>query len=551
MKEKPWYRHYDDHIDPDLPIPPLLVSDIITANSQPEQVALDYLGTQITFGELDKLVQRMANVFDQLGVKKGDPIGLHLPNIPQYVISYYAAMSLGAIVVNFNPMYTSHELISLIRQTGLKILITFEGVLPVVEKVCQEVKIPFIIATGVSDFLADTPATSSVGLGLRKGWLHFSELLDKATETAPPRVKIHPGDPAMIQFTGGTTGVPKGAVLTHANIISAIIGCSQWGQPVTQMTPPGERVAICVMPLFHVLANVNCMGWSMFNCARLVLIPRFELESFMDMLETFEKITFLPTVPTMINAMINHPKAKQIKLDKRLDLLNSGGGPMPVDLVEKIKENGIYYVEGWGMSETTAIGIGNPVMGLKKNGSIGIPLPGLDIRLMDLETGKTQVAQGEPGELVVKGTFVMKEYWNSPEKTASELKDGWLYTGDIAVMDEDGYLFIVDRKKDMIIAGGYNIYPREIDEVLHQHPKVAEAISIGVPHEYRGETVKAYLVLEPGQTATQEEIIEFCKERLAAYKIPKLIEFRDDLPKSAVGKTLRNVLRQQEADKRV
>jgi long-chain acyl-CoA synthetase len=252
----------------------------------------------------------------------------------------------------------------------------------------------------------------------------------------------------------------------------------------------------------------------------------------------------------MITAIVNHPRATEINLSKKLGLLNSGGAPMPVELIERVEDMGIYFSEGYGLSESTALGISNPIMGLKKAGSIGIPFPDNEVRLVDIEEGKADVAPGEPGEIIMKGPLIMQGYWNDPEETAHQLRDGWLYTGDIARMDEDGYFFIVDRKKDMIIAGGYNIYPREIDEVLYQHPKVMDAVAIGIADEYRGETVKAFVVLKPGETATEKEIIEFCKTKLAVYKVPKSVEFRESLPKSAVGKILRKALRDDEEKKR-
>jgi long-chain acyl-CoA synthetase len=270
----------------------------------------------------------------------------------------------------------------------------------------------------------------------------------------------------------------------------------------------------------------------------------------MNLLANFQEITFFPTVPTLINALINHPKAAELNLAKKIRLLNSGAAPIPVELIEKIKDMGIFFSEGYGLSESTSLGISNPILGLKKVGSIGIPFPDTDVRLVDLKEGKEEVDQGQPGEIIIKSPLIMKEYWNNPQETAGQLKDGWLYTGDIAVRDEDGYIFIVDRKKDMIIAGGFNIYPREIDEVLFQHPKVQEAVSIGISDPYRGETVKAYIVLKKGETATAEEIMAFCKEKLAAYKVPKSVEFRESLPKSAIGKVLRKILREEEEAKK-
>jgi long-chain acyl-CoA synthetase len=292
------------------------------------------------------------------------------------------------------------------------------------------------------------------------------------------------------------------------------------------------------------------MNWAFFNCATQILIPRFNIDEVMGIIAKFERIMFFPAVPTMITAVINHPKAAEINIAKRLGLLNSGGAPMPVELIDQVTDMGIFFSEGYGLSESTSLGISNPILGMKKVGSIGVPFPDNDVRLVDIENGIEDVKQGERGEIIMKGPLVMQGYYNNPAETANQLRDGWLHTGDIAQMDEDGYIFIVDRKKDMIIAGGFNIYPRDIDEVLYQHPKVSEAVSVGIPDEYRGETVKAYVVLKPGQTATEQEIIEFCKQKLAAYKVPKLIEFREALPKSAVGKILRKILRDEEMAKK-
>ena len=292
------------------------------------------------------------------------------------------------------------------------------------------------------------------------------------------------------------------------------------------------------------------MNWAIFNCTTQILVPRFDLDEIMGILASFKEITYFPAVPTMLTAIINHPKVAELGLGKKIGFVNSGAAPMPVELIEKIKDMGVYFSEGWGMTETCSAGISSPTLGRKKVGSIGIPYPDMEVRLVDVEDGVTDVKQGEPGEIIIKGPMVMKGYWNNPEETANQLKNGWLYTGDIAVQDEDGYYFIVDRKKDMIIAGGFNIYPREIDEVLHQHPKIAQAISVGVHDDYRGETVKAFIVLKEGESMTEKDVIAFCKEKLVAYKVPKLIEFRDSLPQSAVGKVLRKVLREEEEAKK-
>jgi len=551
MEERIWHQHYDYNVQTSYRFPRIPVNQLlgIPSNSFPDKPAINFYGTEITFYELREMSARLANAFRELGVKQGDRVGIHLPNIPQYVISYYATLSLGAIVVNFNPLYTPEELKPLIEQAGITTIITFDMVIPNVKAVCQEVEIPRVIATSVFDFMTGTEVSTPESLQLNKNWLHFSQLLDGCQNTRQPRIEIKPEDTAMIQFTGGTTGIPKGALLTHANMVAAAFSCHLWGSAIMNYSEPANRIVMCALPFFHIYANIVCLNWAILNCATMILVPRFEIDPFMDLLAGFERITFFPAVPTMINAIVNHPKVAEINLSKKIDMLNSGGGPIPVELINKVNDLGIFYSEGWGMSETTSLGLANPIIGLKKAGSIGIPFPGMDVKLVDIETGEKKVSRGEPGELLVKGPLVMKEYWENPKKTAAELKDGWLYTGDIATMDEDGYFYIVDRKKDMIIAGGYNIYPRDIDEVLYQHPKVLDAVSLGIPHDYRGETVKAFIVLKEGETATANEIIEFCKKKLAIYKVPKLVEFRDDLPKSPVGKILRKVLRDEEIEK--
>ncbi|HOM30390.1 MAG TPA: AMP-binding protein, partial [Deltaproteobacteria bacterium] len=466
--------------------------------------------------------------------------------------SYLATLSLGAVVTNLNPLYTKAELRHIVDTTGMETLITFDMVLPTVRGLVEETGIRRIVVTRITDYIDGFGVSTAKDLDLdkEKGWHHFSELIDQTGETSLPRIPFSPEDPAMIQFTGGTTGVPKGALLTHANIIAATFQAAMWGSPTITIIPPEKRNVLSVIPYFHVYGNIVAMNWSFFSCATQILVPRFEIEELMGLIAKYDKITFFPAVPTLITAIVNHPRSSELGLDKRLGLLNSGAAPMATELIEKVQDMGIFFSEGYGLSESTSLGISNPILGMKKAGSIGIPFPDNDVRLVDVEEGIHEVKQGEPGEIVMKGPLIMKGYWNNPEETKAQIRDGWLHTGDVAVTDTDGYIYIVDRKKDMIIAGGFNIYPREIDEVLYQHPKVAEAVSIGVPDEYRGETVKAFIVLKPGERATEREIIDFCKERLTAYKVPKMVEFRDTLPKSAVGKILRKILREEEAQRR-
>ena len=548
MDERPWHRHYDYATPTTIRYPRLAVHDLlaIPANAYPDKAALTYFGTEMTFWELRLQVLRFANALGALGVKKGERVGIQLPNCPQYPIAYYAALSLGAIVVNLNPMYTADELKMTALATGMTTLVTFDMVLPAVRALCKEVPIPRVIATGITDYIKGFGASTAQSLALEEGWHHFSALIEGCPSTKLPRVQVNPEDPALIQFTGGTTGIPKGAVLTHANVIAATLQCSLWGSSTINLTPPERRNVMAILPYFHVYGNIVVMNWAMFNCATQIQVPRFNIDEMMGLLANFKEITFFPTVPTLINALINHPKALELDLARKLKLLNSGAAPMPVELIEQIRDMGIFFSEGYGLSESTSLGISNPILGLKKVGSIGIPFPDNDVRLVDLREGKEEVPQGEPGEIIMKGPLIMQGYWNNPQETAGQIRDGWLYTGDIAVRDEDGYIFIVDRKKDMVIAGGFNIYPREIDEVLFKHPKVQEAVAVGIADPYRGETIKACIVLKPGETATEEEIITFCRGKLAAYKVPRRVEFRESLPRSVIGKVLRKILREEE-----
>jgi long-chain acyl-CoA synthetase len=439
---------------------------------------------------------------------------------------------------------------NLVTETGVSTLITFDMVLANVRPLAKVAENLKFVVTRVTDYIKGFPVSTPAELDLEEKWYHFSSLLEGTTQVKIPKVDVTPEDPALIQFTGGTTGIPKGAVLTHGNVVAATIQVSLWGAGPSKIAPAERRSVLAVLPYFHVYGTIVTMGWAMFNSATQILVPRFELEELMGLIGNFKEISFFPSVPTMINAVINHPKAESLDLPRRIGLLNSGAAPMPVELIEQIKGMGINYSEGWGMSETTSLGISNPVLGLRKTGSIGIPWPDTDVRLVDLEKGVEDVPRGQPGEILIKSPLVMKEYWNNPEETAKHVSDGWLYTGDIAVLDEDDYFQIVDRKKDMIIAGGYNIYPREVDEVLFEHPKIKEACTVGIPDAYRGETVKAFIVPREGETLTEEEVLAFCKEKLAAYKRPKMVEFRDSLPKSTVGKILRKTLRAEEEEKK-
>lgn len=550
---KPWHQFYDYNVPTTIRYPQYPAHRIfqLTAGAHPNKVCTVFYGTEMTYWQVREQVLRLANALIARGVKKGDRVGIQLPNCPQFVISYLAALHIGAIVVNISPLYTATELKFVIENTAMDTLITFDMILPNVHPAVKETGLKRAVVTRITDYINGLGVSTAGVLELEAGWLHFSELIEGCPDTRPPRVPIVPDDPAMIQFTGGTTGLPKGALLTHGNLVAACFQASQWATPgvyAPLTMAHHERFALCVLPFFHVYGNIAAMNWSFFNCATQILVPRFEIDEIIDTIVKAGHITYFPAVPTMITAIVNHPRAAGLDLGRYISLINSGGAPMPVELIERVIDLGIMFNEGYGLSETTSITIANPLT-FQKVGSIGIPMADNDFRIVNVENGVEDVAPGESGELLVSGPTVMKCYWNNPSETANQLKDGWLYTGDIVQADEDGYLFIVDRKKDIIIAGGFNIYPREIEEVLYGHPKISEAVAVGIPHDYRGETVKAFVVLHPGETATEQEIIEFCKVKLAVYKVPKVVEFRETVPKSLVGKILRKALRDEELAK--
>ncbi len=548
---RPWIRHYDYLVPHEINFPKFYAPEMLfhTASRFPDKAATWFYGTEISFWDLYTTVNRFANALIEQGVKKGDRVGILLPNTPQFVIAFWAVLTIGGIVTNLNPMYKLDELRFIAQNTGMSCMITFDRMVPVIKELTEKVDIPVVIVSAITDFIKGMPVSTPESMGFARGWHHFSALIEGCDNEIRPKLDIKGDDDAVIQFTGGTTGTPKGAVLTHANIVAAVHGVFIWGNNFNAEYPAERRTSFCVLPYFHVYGEVCQMGWSIFCGATQIILPRFELDEVFDTLSKFEEITYFAAVPTMLTAIFNHPKAREMGLSQKIKLVTIGGAPTPLALVEKLTEMGIWFCQGWGMSETTSLGISNPVNGIQKPLSIGIPFCNMDIRIVDVTTGK-DAPQGKPGEILIRGPFVMKGYWNNPKETESQLVDGWLHTGDVAYMDDDGYIFIVDRTKDMIIAGGYNIYPLEVDQVLMENPNVADAISVGIPDEYRGETLKAFVVLKPGKTATEQDIVTFCKEKLAAYKVPKSVEFRDSLPRSVVGKAFRRVLRDEEIAKR-
>jgi len=513
----------------------------------PDKAATWFYGAEITYDDLYLKCTRLANVLVEHGIKKGDRVGLLMPNCPQFVISYWAVLMTGAIVVNLNPLYTTDELRYLFGDSGLTGLIAYDATIPIIKPLCKEFDVPTVIVTKLSDFMPIGKVSTPEELGLEPGWLHFSQVLDTTEWFAPPDVDIQADDPAVLQYTGGTTGVPKGAVLTQLNITATAMTLYQWTADKTERTPVENRRVLSTIPFFHVYGESCCIIWGTFANATMVILPRFDVNEVFDTINKFDTFLYWPAVPTMIQALFYNPRVKEINWHRKFAYAGSGAAPASEELIKTCRKHDFNFYEGFGMSETGAIGISTPTCKPKPM-SIGIPMPDVDIRLVNDEGN--DVPLGETGEIWLKSPHVMKEYWNKPEDTANSLtSDGWLRTGDVAYMDKDGYIFIVDRTKDMIITGGFNVYPREVDDVLIKHPKVADAMTIGIPDEYRGETIKAFVQLKPDQQVTEEELTAYCREHLTPYKVPRAMEFRSELPRTNTGKALRRVLREEEMKK--
>ena len=552
---RPWLTFYErevpSHID--YPVIPITKFYQDAACDYPNNTSMIFYGRRITYREGWDSIRALATALHKLGIKKGDRVSIYLPNSPQFVISFYAILKLGAIVVQTNPMYVPRELEHILNDSEAETIITLDLLYDRVKQVKDKTRLKRIIVTSIRDFLPPhlrlLYPLKFIGKKKPKieygdGVYRFTDLL--ATRPEKIHVDIDPKeDVALFQYTGGTTGISKAAMLTHYNLVANTMQAVHWLSDRQE----GGEVLLAVLPFFHVYGMTVGMNFAIYLASTLILVPRFDVKEIVKLIQKY-RVTLFPGAPTIYIAVINYKDVKKYDLSS-IKACISGSAPLPVKVKEDFERlTGAKLVEGYGLSEASPVTHCNPIYGLNKPGSIGIPFPDTDAKIVDIETGEKEMPVGEPGELIVKGPQVMKGYWNMPEETARVLRNGWLYTGDIARMDKDGYFYIVDRKKEMIIASGYNIYPREIEEVLYKHPKIKEAAVIGVPSGYRGETVKAFVVLREGETATEEEIKQYCRENLARYKVPEFIEFRKELPKSAVGKVLKRVLLEEEMKKK-
>ncbi len=561
--EKIWLKNYDPGVPHAMNYPNITLQQLLEDSAQvyPDCNAIIFPGafndeSFMTYGGLDRQTNRLANALLEMGVKKGDRVALLLPNCPQFVISYYAVLKVGAIVVATNPLNSPREMELQLKDCGAETIIVLSLFYKIVMGLKERTSLKNVIVTNIKEYLPQQSRKAFVAFMERqeghrvriprvKGIYKFQELLFRFS-TTPPAVETGPDDIAMFQYTGGTTGTSKAAVATHRNVVANVYQMRGWSLSVNRNQ--GEEVVMGVMPLFHVYGMVTVMHFSVLTGSAMVLLPRFETEQVLKAINKYRP-AFFPGVPTMYVAINNFADVSKYDLHS-IKACTSGAAPLPLEVQQEFERlTGGKLAEGYGLSEAPVVVTATPIMGIRKVGSIGVPIPNVEVKIMDAETGEEEMPLGDIGELVVRAPQVMKGYWNRPEETEMVLRGGWLYTGDLARMDEDGFLFIVDRKKEIIIAGGFNIYPRDVEEVLYEHPKVREAACYGVPDPYRGQTVKVAIVLKEGESATEDEITEFCRARLARYKVPKLIEFTDELPKSLIGKVLRRVLVEQEKAK--
>ena len=561
--EKIWLKSYDPGVAHSMNYPNHTLQQLLDESVEryPDNTAITFPGafndeSMMSYKELDRASNKLANALVDMGIKKGDRVALLMPNCPQFVISYYAVLRAGGIVVATNPLYSAREMEFQFNDCGAETVIVLSLFYKTVMGIKDRTNLKNVVVTNIKEYLPEQSRKAFIAFVERQEGHYvrvpkvqniykFQDLLRRFS-SKPPAVETDPDDVAMFQYTGGTTGLSKAAVATHRNVVANVYMMRAWSMPIG--LNQGQEVVMGVMPLFHIYGMVTVLHFSVLTGSAMVLLPRFETEKVLNAINRY-KPAFFPGVPTMYVAINNFPEVKKYDL-RSIKACVSGAAPLPVEVQQEFEKlTGGKLVEGFGLSEAPVVVTANPLVGLRKIGSIGVPVPDVEARIMDAEIGDKEMPLGEVGELVISGPQVMKGYWNRPEETEMVLHNGWLYTGDLARMDEDGFFFIVDRKKDMIIAGGFNIYPRDVEEVLYEHPKVKEAVCYGVPDPYRGQTVKVAIVLKEGESATEEEIIEFCRSRLARYKIPKLIEFRDSLPKSLIGKVLRRVLMEEDEKK--
>jgi long-chain acyl-CoA synthetase len=554
MKEHPWFKFYDEGVPKYIEYPKINLHHMLTESAQayPQRPCTIFKGAEITYAEMDALSDRLAAGLADLGVRKGTPVGMFMVNLPQFVLAFYAILKAGGVVVAFNPLYKAREIVHQVNDSGIEIMIAASMFYEKIKAVREQTTLKTLVVTNLKEALPgllrflftltmEKKGGHRVTLDEQDVWMR--DMIDKHTPNDVPQLDIGPEDIALFQYSGGTTGLSKAAIALHRNLVANTLQIRAFN-PNLKM---GEEVVLMAIPMFHVYGLVAGMTFGISSGATLVIQPDpRETDEILALISKY-KPTIYPGVPAMYNAINNHPDVQAGKTDvSSIQACISGSAPLMRETKTLFeKQTGGKLVEGYGLSEAPTATHCNPLYGLNKEGSIGLPLPDVDARIISLDDETTVLGPGEVGELVIQGPQVMKGYHNMPTETANALRDGWLYTGDIARMDEDGYFFIVDRKKELIKPSGYQVWPREVEEVISENPAVLEVGVAGIPDAYRGETVKAWVVLKPGETASVDDIRAWCKERMAAYKVPTQVEFRDELPKTTVGKILRRELVRQ------
>jgi long-chain acyl-CoA synthetase len=559
MEERPWLKHYDSGVPQHIDFPKVTLFHLLeeTTRKYPNQPCTIFKGKVLTYAEMNALSDRLAAALAALGVKRGDPVAIFMPNTPQFVIAFFGILKAGGAVVATNPLYTPREIEHQMKDAGCEIMLVMSNFYAKTKGVQGKTRLKTLIVTNVKEYLPPLLRTlftlvkekkegHRVTLGQGDVW--FQDLLAKYKPEDRPKVALTHEDLAIFQYSGGTTGISKAAVSTHYNLIVNGLQIKSWMPDVRE----GKETILMAIPLFHVYGMLAGMIFAIASGASMVMVPN--PRDMKDLLENIDKYhpSIYPGVPTMYNAINNNPEVIAGKHDLRsIKACISGSAPLMRETKERFESiTGGKLVEGYGLSEAPTATHCNPLYTKNpRTGSIGLPLPDVNCRIVSLDDGVTDVKPGEVGELAIQSPNVMKGYHNMPTETANTLRNGWLFTGDIARMDEDGYFYIVDRKKELIKPGGYQVWPREVEEVIAEHPKVLEVGVAGIPDAYRGETVKAWVVLKPGEKLTVDEVRAWCKERLAAYKVPTAVEFRPELPKTTVGKILRRELVRQDREK--
>ncbi len=560
MSNKPWLAHYDKGVPQTIEYPkaPLFHFLEEAARKYPDRACTIFKGAVISYREMNALTDAMAAALVEMGVKKGDRVGIFMPNTPQFVIAYFGILKAGGVVVAINPTYPVDEIVFPVKDANIEVMFTLTRYYEKMKETRKKSGLKKVIVSNIKETLPPVLRLLYTLVkekkegdhleGVESGDFWMQDLLKKHAGKPRPNVEVSPDDTAIFQYSGGTTGVPKGAVAMHRNVVANTLQIAKW-MPALD---PGNEVVLMGIPLFHVYGMVAGMNFALANGASMVMVPNArDLKDVLDNISKY-KATIFPGVPMLYNGINNHPDVKAGKYNlSSIKACISGSAPLMRETKEKFEQlTGGKVFEGYGLSEAPTATHCNPLEGENKTGSIGIPLPDVEVKIISLDDGETELPQGEIGEIVIHGPQVMKGYHNMPTETANsmrQLKDGktWLFTGDIARMDEDGYYYIVDRKKELIKPGGFQVWPREVEEAIMSHPKVLEVGVGGIPDPQRGETVKAWIVLKPGETLPEADLKAYCKEHLAPYKVPTHYEFRSELPKTTVGKILRRELVRQ------